>query len=157
MRCASFSPRPGQNQAAIAGRDRRRVDLAAVGDLPRRPELLEILEVARGERRRRDGDDDVLLARPRIDRPVRRARPHRGAVAHDVLVVHEVGDAGDRLRRERERLDRTPARWSAAAGRAAPRSGSRRCTRGGSRRRGRSRPWNASRTIAPVGSGRLRS
>ncbi len=53
-----------------------------------------------------DGHDDVLLSRPRVVRPVRRAAPDRRAVADDELVVHEVRNAGDAARRDRERLDR---------------------------------------------------
>ena len=49
--------------------------------------------------------DHVLLARPGVLRPVHRAGPDRLAVAHDVLVVHQVGHAGDRPRRDRERLE----------------------------------------------------
>jgi hypothetical protein len=39
-------------------------------------------------------------------RPVRRAGPDIGAVADDVLVVHEVGDAGDAACRHVELVDR---------------------------------------------------
>ena len=76
---------------------------------PRRhrvPELLERERVPVGDLRRLEGDDDVLLTRPRVVRPVRRAAPHRCAVADDELVVHEVGDARDAASRDGERLDR---------------------------------------------------
>ena len=49
-----------------------------------------------------DDDDDVLLAAPRVVAPVRGTRPDVGAVADDVLVVHEVGDPEDPLRRDGE-------------------------------------------------------
>src|SRR4029077_15585608 len=71
-----------------------------------RPELLEVLAGARREPGRVDRDDDVLLARPRVARPVRRTGPDRGGVAHDVLVMHEIGHARDRLGREREPFHR---------------------------------------------------
>src|SRR5581483_11848124 len=65
--------RPGDRQ--LAG-----VDAAGLLDLSLRPELLEVGRVAGGELRRVDDEDDVLLARPRVGGPVRRARPDAGAV-----------------------------------------------------------------------------
>ena len=62
------------------------------------------------ELRRLDDRDHVLLARPRVVRPVRRARPDGLAVAHHVLVVHQVGDAGDRPLRHAERGDELDVR-----------------------------------------------
>ncbi len=104
----AVSPRPGQNQARTlvsATSIGRGVDLAAVPDVPTRPELLEVDAVACRELGRLHGEDHVLLARPRVDRPVRRAGPHRRLVADDVLVVHQVGHARDGRGRERQRLD----------------------------------------------------
>src|SRR5207302_11260223 len=72
----------------------------------RRPELLEVVVVARRDRRGVDGDDDVLLARPRVGCPIGRTGPDGSGVADDVLVVHEVGYSRDRGGRERLRLER---------------------------------------------------
>jgi hypothetical protein len=58
-----------------------------------------------------DDDDDVLLAAPGIVRPVGRARPDGLAVADDVLVVHEIRNARDPLRRHVQTVDQ---RWLAA-------------------------------------------
>ena len=46
IRCASLSPRPGQNHGADAPSTGARVDRAAVRDVARRPELLEVFAVA---------------------------------------------------------------------------------------------------------------
>src|SRR5581483_392161 len=73
------------------------VERAGAGDVTLRPQLLEVLRVRRREIGRLHRDDEVLHARPRVGRPVGRPRPHRGAVADDVLVVHQIGDAGDGL------------------------------------------------------------
>ena len=113
IRCESASPCSGVNHA----RTRAPSTSAGRGSTspvpstsPRVPELLERERVRVRDLRRLDRDDDVLLPRPRVVRPVRRARPDRLAVADDELVVHEVGDAGDPARLDRERLDRLGCR-----------------------------------------------
>ena len=89
----------------VANADRIACDSARALDLPLLPELREIFLEADGNAGRLDDDDDVLLARPRIVRPVRRAAPDRVAVAHDVLVVHQIRPAGNGRGLERQRLD----------------------------------------------------
>ena len=111
IRWASFSPRPGQNQARTVFPS---TASGAVSTLPlfstsrRVQSCSKSLAVARRELGRVDRDDHVLLARPRVGRPVRRAGPDGCGVADHVFVVHQVGDARDRGGRERQRLDRAP-------------------------------------------------
>src|ERR1700730_18003446 len=66
------------------------------------PELFEVLAEGGRDAFVVEPHDHVLLAGPAVGGPVGRAGPDGGAVSHDVLVVHEVGHAGDRpaLRRE---------------------------------------------------------
>ena len=63
-----------------------------------------------GELGRRGGHDDVLLPRERVLGPVHRPGPDGFAVADDVLVVHQVGHAGDRPGRDAERRDQLGVR-----------------------------------------------
>ena len=100
-RCESASPCSGQNQArtcAVADVDRPRIDVAGAA---RRRRVSQSWPKSAARTRRRSPasptvDDDVLLARPRVVGPVRRAGPDRSLVADDELVVHQVGDARDR-------------------------------------------------------------
>ena len=60
---AAAGAKPGSDGLSV---DEKRcgVDPAAVLDVPPRPELLEVLEIASGEVGRVDREDHVLLARP---------------------------------------------------------------------------------------------
>ncbi len=106
----------GRKRLAVPGRepdsdlppadvDRGRVDEAALLHRSGRPELLEVLRVGGGHRLGRDDDDDVLAPRPGVVGPVRRARPDRLPVADGELVVHQVRDARNPLRRNLEAVD----------------------------------------------------
>ena len=108
-RCESASPCSGQNHGADASSPDLlgpRVDVARVLDDAALPELAEREGVCVRDLARLDRHDDVLLARPGVVGPVRRAGPDRLAVADDELVVHKVGNPRDAARRDRERLDR---------------------------------------------------
>ena len=83
----------------------RGVHFPASLDVSTCPELLEVLEVASREIARVDREDQVLLPRPGVGRPVRRARPKRFAVSDHVFVVHQVGDARNRGGGEGEPFD----------------------------------------------------
>ncbi|CAB4771258.1 unannotated protein [freshwater metagenome] len=77
------------------------VERAAALDLFAAPQLLEVASERVGEWWVVQHDEYVLLGVPRVVGPVRRTRPHRCAIADDVLVVHEVGDTVDGLGRNR--------------------------------------------------------
>jgi hypothetical protein len=100
-------PRPHLRAVDLNG---SRLDEAAPLDVTVPPQLLEVQRERRCKLGGVDGDDHVLLSRPRVIRPVRRPRPERLAVAHDELVVHQVGDARDRLRRHAKRRDQLGVR-----------------------------------------------
>src|SRR5262249_36321935 len=114
---ATLGRKPHADSIGISGRN-----LARAPDDPALPELLEVLRVASGQRRGIDDGDHVLLARPRVVGPVRRAGPDGGGVAYDVLVMHEVGPAGYAAGLDRQRLDLVDARlrrgWNDRGGRA---------------------------------------
>ena len=123
MRCESSGPRPGQNHGrtlasptAVEPRRSRR----ARPTFPRVPQLLEVARVgARRLARSRPSRARSPGPRPVVERPVHRAGPDRRAVAHRVLVVHQVAPARDPLQRHPELLEQRPARCSAAAARTA--------------------------------------
>ena len=100
-------PRADTRSADIGG---ARIDVSRALDVATTPQLFEREPVRVRDLGRVDRDDDVLLPRPRVVRPVRRAAPDGLAVADDELVVHEVWDPGDASRLDRERLDRARSR-----------------------------------------------
>ena len=85
--------------------DRPRLDVTRADHVAGLPELVEVEAVGVRELGRLDDRDHVLLPRPRVLRPVHRAGPDRLAVADRVLVVHQVGDAGNRPRLDRQRFE----------------------------------------------------
>jgi hypothetical protein len=95
---------PGAHLASVHV-DRARLHEAALLDRARRPELLEVPGVRGSDFGGLDDHDDVLAAGPGIVGPVRRAGPDRPPVADRVLVVHQVGNARNRLRRDGETVD----------------------------------------------------
>ena len=107
---------PGRERLAVPRREPRahlsladadgvRRNASTQLDGTRLPQLGEVLFEPRCDRRRADDRDDVLLAGERVVGPVHRAGPDGVAVADDVLVVHQVRDAGDRPGRNVERRD----------------------------------------------------
>ena len=107
MRWASFSPRPGQNQARTPCPRRRPGPCRPCRSSRRRagPELLKSSANRAARPWDADREDDVLLPRPGIGCPVGRARPDGLRVADHVFVVHQVGNPRDRGRREGQRLE----------------------------------------------------
>ena len=83
-------PRPHLH---IPDSDRIRRHLARRRDLPLLPKLREVVLEADGDACRLHDDDHVLLPRPGVVGPVRRAAPYGVAIANDVLVVHQVRPA----------------------------------------------------------------
>ena len=116
MRCERPSPWPGVNQVRTC------CSPTGTGVVWTRPlrstcpcvqSSSKLVLNLRRELGRGGGNDHVLLVGERVLGPVHRARPDRLAVAHDVLVVHQVGHARDRTRRYAERGDqlRVRLRW----------------------------------------------
>src|SRR5262249_32818840 len=95
---------PGPHLVAVDG-DRPRIHASGALDDPRRPQLLEVERERVRELAGARADDDVLLSRPGVVRPVEGPGPDGVAVADHVLVVHQVGDARDRARRSTYRHD----------------------------------------------------
>ena len=81
----------------VSNGDAGEIVLPAAFDPGGFPQFPEVLRVLRRQCWGRDLDDDVLLSRPRIVRPVHGAGPDRRrigrAVAHDVFVMHQVRNA----------------------------------------------------------------
>ena len=105
IRCASFSPRPGQNHARIPS-------TGAVSTLPLCATLRVVQSCSKSSRYRAataaESTVTITFSSRVHESAVQFVDPvHTEArVAHDVLVVHEVGYARDRGRRERHGLDR---------------------------------------------------
>jgi hypothetical protein len=78
--------------------------VTAAVDIPQAPELLEVAPELAGQLRGACGHHEVLLPRPGIGGPVGRAGPDGLAVAHGVLVMHEVGNSRNADGWEGERL-----------------------------------------------------
>ena len=107
-RLAVLGAKPGAHLHAV--HLQRTWVAAGMRDLPALPELLEREREGVGDLGRAHGHDDVLLPCPGVVRPVRRPGPDGLAVAHDVLVVHEVGNARDAAGVDRQPLDRVGRR-----------------------------------------------
>ena len=108
MRWESSGPRPGQNHGRMVASPSSIVGASKPSrssTLPRVPHLLEVARVGRRQLGRRHRREHVLGPRPVVERPVGRAGPDRRAVAHRVLVVHQVAPARDRLQRHPELLE----------------------------------------------------
>src|SRR5205823_10024146 len=98
------APAPGREEdmrldgtVLVGNGDTSEVVLPAALDTGGFPQLTEVLRVLRRQRWGRDLHDDVLLSGPGIIRPVHGSGPDRcrirRAIAHDVFVVHQVGNA----------------------------------------------------------------
>ena len=94
--------------AALQRRDR--AGAAARLDPAVRPQLLEVTRVIVRDRRGPHTDHRVLLTGEGVVRPIRGTGPHGGAVAHDVLVVHQRAHVVDAPRRDLEAVDLLRAR-----------------------------------------------
>ena len=103
-RLAVVGREPGAD-ARLADLHRSRVGDTAVLDRDRLPEPVEDERIRLGQRLGGGEDEDVLLPRPRVVGPVRRAGQDGALVAHGELVVHQIRDASDRLRRHAEPAD----------------------------------------------------
>ena len=113
IRCASSSPKPGREPGPHLGRADSTfrgstLPVCATASFVQSSSKLSVK--ARASALRAHDRDHVLLARERVVRPVQRPRPDGLAVADDVLVVHQVGDAGDRARLDAERRDQPRVR-----------------------------------------------
>ena len=141
MRCESSSPVPGREpDARLAPADVDRARLARGRSGPRRAWPTAPRSCARSRRPRPRTRPRTITFSWSVQESVVQLvepDPDRLAVAHHVLVVHQVGDARDAAGGEGQRLEQLRRRCAAAAGRRARRG--RRCRRCAPPRRGRPR------------------